>query len=81
MTIRLLVADHEPVVHAGVGSMLEGSDIKVMAEAFSGNQAIEMAGKYHPDVVLLEIRLPETDGLEALERIVERSPAKEPQPA
>ncbi|HZL90254.1 MAG TPA: response regulator transcription factor [Pirellulaceae bacterium] len=74
MTIRVLVADHHPVVRAGLAVMLEGSDIKVIAEAFTGNQAIELAVKHHPDVVLLEVRLPETDGLEALERIVERSP-------
>jgi DNA-binding NarL/FixJ family response regulator len=74
MTIRVLVADDHPVVRAGVATMLEGSDIKVIAEASTGNQAIELAVKHHPDVVLLEVRLPETDGLEALERIVERSP-------
>lgn len=74
MTIRVLVADDHPVVRAGVQTMLEGSDIKVIAEAATGNQAIELSAKHHPDVVLLEIRLPETDGFEALERIVERSP-------
>jgi DNA-binding NarL/FixJ family response regulator len=74
MTIRVLVADNHPVVRAGLQTMLEGSDIKVIAEAATGNQAIELSVKHHPDVVLLEIRLPETDGFEALERIVERSP-------
>lgn len=74
MTIRVLVADEHPVVRAGVVAMLEGSDIKVISEASTGNQAIEQAVKHHPDVVLLAVRLPETDGLEALERIVERSP-------
>jgi DNA-binding NarL/FixJ family response regulator len=54
--------------------MFGGSEIKVIAEASTGNQAIELAVKHHPDVVLLEVRLPETDGLEALERIVERLP-------
>lgn len=74
MTIRVLLADEHPVVRAGLAAMLEGSDVKVIAEAATGNQAIEQAVKHHPDVVLLEVRLPETDGLEALERIVERSP-------
>ena len=74
MTIRVLLADEFPVVRAGIIAMLEGSDAQVIAEASTGNQAIEQAVRHHPDVVLLEIRLPQTDGLEALERIVERSP-------
>lgn len=74
MTIRLLLADDQPVVRTGIVAMLEGSEVKVIAEAATGNQAIEQAVKHHPDVVLLEVRLPETDGLEAMERILERSP-------
>lgn len=74
MTISLLVADDHEVVRAGVAAMLQGSDIQVVAEASTGNQAIEQAMKLRPDVVLLDVRLPETDGLEALERILDRSP-------
>lgn len=74
MTIRLLVVDEQPAIRAGVTALLEGSPIKVIAEAATGNQAIEQAVRHHPDVVLMEVRLRETDGLEALERIVERSP-------
>jgi len=74
MKINVLLADDHEVVREGVKSMLQGSEITVMAEAATGNQAIEQAVKLHPDVVLLDIRMPETDGLEALERITERSP-------
>lgn len=74
MTINVMVADDHPVVRAGIAAMLEGSDIRVIAEAGSGNQAIEQAVKCHPDVVILDVRMPDTDGLEAMERIVERSP-------
>jgi DNA-binding NarL/FixJ family response regulator len=74
MTISLLIADDHEVIRTGVKSMLEGSDIEVVAEAATGNQAIEAAVKHHPDVVLLDVRMPETDGLEALERIIDRSP-------
>jgi DNA-binding NarL/FixJ family response regulator len=74
MTISLLIADDHEVIRTGVKSMLEGSDIQVVAEAATGNQAIEQAVKHHPDVVLLDVRMPETDGLEALERIIDRSP-------
>jgi DNA-binding NarL/FixJ family response regulator len=74
MTISLLIADDHEVIRTGVKSMLEGSDIQVVAEASTGNQAIEQTVKHHPDVVLLDVRMPETDGLEALERIIDRSP-------
>lgn len=74
MTINVMVADDHPVVRTGIIAMLEGSDIRVIAEAGSGNQAIEQAVKCHPDVVILDVRMPDTDGLEAMERIVERSP-------
>lgn len=74
MTINLLIADDHEVVRAGVTAMLQGSDVQVVAEAATGNQAIELAMKHHPDVVLLDIRMPDTDGLEALERILDRSP-------
>jgi DNA-binding NarL/FixJ family response regulator len=74
MTINLLIADDHEVVRAGVAAMLQGSDVQVVAEAATGNQAIELAMKHHPDVVLLDIRMPDTDGLEALERILDRSP-------
>ena len=74
MKINVLLADDHEVVREGVKSMLEGSDVNVVAEAATGNQAIEQTVKLHPDVVLLDIRMPETDGLEALERITDRSP-------
>src|SRR4030095_9121768 len=74
MKIKLLVADDHAVVREGVASILKGSDIQVVAEASTGNQAIEQAMKLKPDVVLLDVRMPDTDGLEALERITDRSP-------
>src|SRR5437762_10881970 len=72
--MNLLVADDHAVVRQGVAAILKGSDIQVIAEAETGNQAIEQAMKLKPDVVLLDVRMPDTDGLEALERIVDRSP-------
>ena len=74
MKINLLVADDHPVVRQGVAAVLKGSDITIVAEAATGNQAIEQAMKLKPDVVLLDVRMPDTDGLEALERIADRSP-------
>lgn len=74
MSISVLIADDHAVVRAGVRSMLEGTDCSIVGEATTGNQAIEQTVKHHPDVVLLDVRMPETDGLEALERIIDRSP-------
>jgi DNA-binding NarL/FixJ family response regulator len=65
-------SDH--AVRHGVAALLKGSYIQVVVEAETGNQAIEHAMKLKPDVVLLDVRMPDTDGLEALERIMDRSP-------
>jgi DNA-binding NarL/FixJ family response regulator len=74
MTINLLVADDHYVVREGVASILKGSEINVVAEAETGDQAIEKAMAMKPDVVLLDVRMPNADGLEVLERITECSP-------
>ncbi len=69
MTIKLLVADDHEVVRAGLKSLLAGTDIKIVAEAASGEQALRLALKHEPDVVLMDIRMPDGDGLNALGRI------------
>lgn len=69
MSIKVLVADDHEVVRSGLSSLLEGTDIKIVGEAKSGDEAVKMAAKTKPDVVLLDIRMPDSDGLVALERI------------
>lgn len=69
MSIRLLVADDHAVVRAGVASMLRETDITVVAEAPDGAQALSMAQKFRPDVVLLDVRMPETDGMSCLTKL------------
>jgi DNA-binding NarL/FixJ family response regulator len=69
MSVKLLVADDHEVVRRGLASLLTGSDIKIVAEAKNGDEAVKLAKKHKPDVVLLDIRMPDTDGLDALERI------------
>jgi DNA-binding NarL/FixJ family response regulator len=68
-TIKILIADDHEVVRSGLKSLLAGTDIKIVAEASSGDQAIKLAMKHQPDVVLLDVRMPEGDGLNALGRI------------
>ena len=69
MTIRVLVADDQSMVRAGF-RMLLGSEagIEVVAEASNGLEAVEKAARFDPDVILMDIRMPELDGLEATRR-------------
>jgi DNA-binding NarL/FixJ family response regulator len=67
--IRLLIADDHDVVRSGLKSMLEGSEIKVVGEATTGREVIEYVLKNEVDVVLLDVRMPEGDGLNTLGRI------------
>ena len=67
--IRLLIADDHDVVRSGLKEMLGGTDIKVVGEASTGQAAVEYVLKNEVDVVLLDVRMPDGDGLNALGRI------------
>lgn len=70
----LLVDDHE-VVRLGLKALLEHNDqFEVVAEAGTSKEAVAMVEKYHPDVVLMDIRLPGASGIEATEEITKRWP-------
>lgn len=66
MTIRVLIADDQRIVRAGLRLILDAEpDIEVVAEAVDGREAVELADDLRPDVCLLDIRMPELDGIEA----------------
>ena len=76
MTIRVLVADDQALVRAGFVALLDAQDgIAVIAEADTGTAALAAARELRPDVVLMDIRMPEMDGLAAATREIAADPA------
>ena len=66
MAIRLLVVDDQTLVRQGIRGLLELSDrVEVIAEGSDGDQAVELARRYRPDVILMDMRMPRMDGAEA----------------
>jgi DNA-binding NarL/FixJ family response regulator len=71
VTIRVLIADDQAMVRAGFRMLLSGEqDIEVVAEARDGREAVAKAAQSYPTVILMDIRMPEFDGLEATRRII-----------
>ena len=76
MTIRVLVADDQSMVRAGFRMLLaQEPDLEVVAEAADGLEAVDKAARFSPTVVLMDIRMPELDGLQATRRILAADPA------
>src|SRR5205823_3766327 len=67
--IEILIADDHEVVRAGLKSLLDGTDIRIIAEASGGDAALKLAKKHKPDLVLLDVRMPDGGGLDCLARI------------
>jgi DNA-binding NarL/FixJ family response regulator len=78
MTIRVLIVDDDPLLRAGLKMMLAGApDIRVVGEAGDGSGVQALIDKHSPDVVLMDIRMPGTDGLTATELVRSRPAAPE----
>lgn len=73
-TIRLVIADDHEVIRSGLVSLMKDTEIEIVAQASSGKEVIERVAETNPDVVLLDIRMTEGDGLQALEQIRARHP-------
>src|SRR5579859_1701302 len=73
--IRILLVDDHELVRAGIRALLDKvSDFEVVAESRDGREALRLMGKHHPHVVLMDIMMPEMNGLEATARIAGKFP-------
>ena len=73
--LRVLIVDDHPMVRAGLRSMLSGDEVDVVGEAASGAEAVQGAATLAPELVLLDVELPDMSGVDALVHIKARAPA------
>ena len=72
MTLGVLIADDQALMRAGFRMILEAEpDLEVVGEATNGHEAVTEAGRLRPDVVLMDVRMPEMDGIEATRRLLD----------
>ncbi|MFN8122081.1 MAG: response regulator transcription factor [Thermoleophilia bacterium] len=72
MTIRVLLADDQELIRTGLRTMLEPEDdLRVVGEAANGREAIDRAAEHRPDVVVMDVRMPVMDGIEATRRLMD----------
>ena len=65
--LRILVVDDHPILREGIAALLANqSDMKLVAEASTGHEAIEQFRKHHPDVTLMDLQMPEMSGTDAI---------------
>ena len=76
MTTRILIADDQALVRGGLRMILDAQpDLEVVGEAVDGREALQQARELSPDLVLMDVRMPELDGLETTRRLLDRDPS------
>ena len=76
MTVTVLLADDHPIVRQGLRHLLEAEpDLKIIGEASDGLQAVQLTEKFKPNVLIVDIMMPDLNGLEVLRQVKDRSPA------
>jgi len=74
MSIKILVCDDHEVIRVGLATLLAGTDIEIIGEAANGKDTLKQAQKLKPDVILLDIRMQDGDGLSTLEKLHGKMP-------
>ena len=76
MTVTVLLADDHPIVRQGLRHLLEAEpDLKIVGEASDGLQAVQLTEKFRPNVLIVDMMMPDLNGLEVLRQVKDRSPA------
>jgi len=76
MTVTVLLADDHPIVRQGLRHLLEAEpDLKIVGEASDGLQAVQLTEKFKPNVLIVDMMMPDLNGLEVLRQVKERSPS------
>ena len=72
--MKVLLIDDHTLFRTGIGALLQGHDIQIAAAVGTGEVGIQLASELEPDIVLLDLRMPEMDGIEVLTSLKEREP-------
>ncbi len=75
MSIRILLADDHELIREGIYSLLEKEkDLKIVAQANNGREAVRLADEHHPDIAILDVHMPDLNGVEAAKQILKKNP-------
>ncbi len=77
MTAQVLIVDDHPLTRGALASLLASNDFDVVGQAAGGAEAIELAARLHPDLIVLDLTMPDMHGLDALPRLREAAPQAE----